>query len=35
LNDFYTENKIKSQFKNSEELEFSFAVVGKILMGRI
>ncbi len=35
LNDFHTENKIKSQLKISEELEFAFGVVGKILMIRI
>jgi len=29
MNDFFTENKIKSELKISEELECAFGVVGK------
>jgi hypothetical protein len=35
LNDFFTENLVKSQLKIAEELECAFDVVGKTLMGRI
>jgi hypothetical protein len=35
LNDFFTENEIKSYLKFWEELEQAFGVVGKILMRRI